>query len=77
LICSAYATKVIKIQSFAAAHASAFSGFHSNSPQSSGSGCPFPRNENNTIANVIATPIATPYAAIPDYAMKHLPQNQQ
>jgi len=48
-----------------------------NSPYSSSSGCPFPRSENNTIANVIATPIAAPYAAIPASAMKYLPQNQQ
>ena len=36
---------------------------------SSGSGCPFPRNENSTIASVIATPIAAPYATIPASAM--------
>lgn len=33
------------------------------------SGCPFPRNANNTIASVIATPAATPYAAIPASAI--------
>ena len=68
--CSAYATNVPKIQSFAATHANTFLEFHLNSPYSSGSGCPFPRSENNTIANVIATPIAAPYAAIPASAMK-------
>ncbi len=36
---------------------------------SSGSGCPFPRNENSTIASVIATPIAAPYATIPASAI--------
>ena len=75
--CSTYATNIIKIQSFAAAHTSAFLEFHLNSPYSSGSGCPVPRSENNTIANEIATPIAAPYAAIPASAMSHLTQNQQ
>jgi len=41
---------------------------------SSGSGCPFPRNANSTIASVIATPIAVPYAAIPASAMVRLMQ---
>ncbi len=42
---------------------------------SSGSGCPFPRNENSTIASVIITPITAPYAAIPASAMVQLMQD--
>jgi len=44
---------------------------------SSGSGCPFPRNENSTIASAIATPAAAPYAAIPASAILWLMQDQQ
>ena len=44
---------------------------------SNGSGCPFPRNENSTIASAIPTPIAAPYAAIPASAMVWLMQDQQ
>ena len=40
-----------------------------------GSGCPFPRSANKTIAIVIATPAAAPNAAIPASAMKQLVQN--
>jgi len=42
---------------------------------SSDSGCPFPRNANNTIASVIATPIAVPYATIPASAVIRLMQD--
>ncbi len=51
--------------------------FNSRFIYSSGSGCPFPRNENSTIASEIATPIAAPYAAIPASAMIELMQDQQ
>ena len=44
---------------------------------SSGSGCPFPRNANSTIASEIATPIAAPNAAIPASAMVRLMQDYQ
>ena len=66
-----------KSPELASTHTSAFLEFHLNSLYLRGSGCPFPRSENNTIANVIATPIAAPYAAIPASAMKQLTQNQQ
>jgi len=42
-----------------------------------GSGCPFPRNANSTIASAIATPAAAPYAAIPASAILWLMQDQQ
>jgi len=44
---------------------------------SSGSGCPFPRNANSTIASEIKTPIAAPYATIPASAMIQLTQSEQ
>ena len=37
--------------------------------QSIGSGCPLPRNVNNTTARVIATTISAPNAAIPASAV--------
>jgi len=40
-----------------------------------GSGCPFPRSANRTIAIEIATPAAAPNATIPASAMKQLVQN--
>ena len=42
---------------------------------SSGSWCPFPRRENVTTANAIATPIAAPYTAIDASAMSNTRHN--
>jgi len=51
--------------------------FHYFQCYSNGSGCPFPRSENKTIASVINTPTTAPYAAIPASAMNHSGKNNQ
>ncbi len=42
-----------------------------------GSGCPFPRSENNIIASAIHTPTTAPYAAIPASAISYIKHNEQ
>lgn len=42
-----------------------------------GSGCPFPRSENNIIASAIHTPATAPYAAIPASAIFYMIHNEQ